>query len=500
MIHLNWPKLRSLVAVFLSLSLSASSVPYSAWAVDADISASESLNARATPPVIISGSDFRIANLLPSEKIGGNSLSTLSNTRLNAIAPTDIAANLWKKAISKVTTLNDSISIAGDSVNSRLSDVVSGSDKGSRIVVESKGSERLLSQDRPMSQAGLSSAALQRFQALNKETGGAIFDGARRAISTRQGDVNYEDAGLAAQNESRANPDNLMPAGSIPARMHAGLLASGKMSLPTNTASKHSKLKSVLHWALPILSITALIVGLDVGTKLFAAKYLFTVFHKCAWRTPLIAAIIPFIGFTAYKARATLSKYHKLWQWSAKDIFKGRFGFRRIEVSGTDSMLKEHPSLRSLVRIYDVSIAMMLGGMLGNGLDSLRFGGALDWIPLGRSLMNLADISLLAGLAFFQLATNFFVKAGEADHSGKSLQFNTTYFLGLPLVGFFIAWAFGSAPSADILNLALKNIVYLYLMGFSMLVGISRYLAAVVMTRFASKFISEQDKKKAGGS
>ncbi len=187
-----------------------------------------------------------------------------------------------------------------------------------------------------------------------------------------------------------------------------------------------------------------------------------------------------------------LANDHKVWHWSPKKIGNGRLGFFQDEVSGMNAMIKDHPSLKWAMRLYDVSIALMVGGMLGNGIDALRLGGALDWIPLGRSLMNFADVALLSGLAFFQLGTSFFIKAAMAHKAGKPLDFNTVYFLGLPLVGVFIAWAFGSAEGAGALDLAMKNVGFLYLMGFSMLVGFSRFLAATVLNRFVSRFVAEE--------
>jgi hypothetical protein len=185
-------------------------------------------------------------------------------------------------------------------------------------------------------------------------------------------------------------------------------------------------------------------------------------------------------------------KERKVWHWSPKKIANGRLGFFQDELSGMTAMIKDHPSLRWAVRLYDVSIALMVGGMLGNGIDALRLGGALDWIPLGRSLMNLADVSLLAGLAFFQLGTSFFIKAAMAHKAGKPLNFSTVSFLGLPLTGVFIAWAFGSAEGAGALDLAMKSTAFIYLMGFSMLVGFSRFLAATVLNRFVSRFVAEE--------
>jgi hypothetical protein len=260
-------------------------------------------------------------------------------------------------------------------------------------------------------------------------------------------------------------------------------------------AAPESKLRKVLRWAMPILAVTALVYGLDIGTKYLAAKFIFTAFHECAWRAPLLAGIIPYIGLTAFIARRSLPDDHKVWRWSGKQLRNGKLGFYRVEVSGLDKMMKEHPSLKWALRVYDLSIAMMLGGMLGNGIDAFRLGGALDWIPLGRSLMNFADVALLWGLAFFQLASSFFFKASEAHQAGKPLQFSTTGFLGLPLLGFFIAWAFGSAAGGGEFDLAMKGIGYLYLMGFSMLLGISRFLAALVVDRFAKKFKAGQGVK-----
>jgi hypothetical protein len=255
-----------------------------------------------------------------------------------------------------------------------------------------------------------------------------------------------------------------------------------------------AKAATILRWALPILAMTALVLGLDFGTKFLAAKFIFTVFHECAWRVPVMKFIIPFITVTAAMARNSLPRTRTAWRWSPKELQNGRLGFYRGAISGTDDMIKEHPSLKWATRIYDVSIGLMLGGLLGNGLDALRLGGALDWIPLGRSMMNLADVTLLPGLALFQLMTQFFIQAGRAHHAGKLLHFSTVGFLGLPLLGFFISWAFGTAPSEGALTLALKNVGFLYMMGFSMLLGISRLAASLVVNHFSARFTEEQGK------
>jgi hypothetical protein len=248
-------------------------------------------------------------------------------------------------------------------------------------------------------------------------------------------------------------------------------------------------------WIAPVAALAAAVTGADAGTKALAAKRLLTVFHECAWRTPLLMAIIPFIMFTAWKARAALAKERSVWRWSANRIRSGAWGFYKEELSSLGAMIKDHPSMRWLVRVYDVAIALMVGGMLGNGIDALRLGGALDWIPLGRSMMNLADAALLLGLSFFQLATSFFVKAAAAHKSGKPLSFNPVSYLGLPLAGFFVAWAFGSAESSVVTDLVMKHVGYVYLMGFSMLVGSARFLAALVMKPFVSRFVAEEGEK-----
>jgi hypothetical protein len=261
---------------------------------------------------------------------------------------------------------------------------------------------------------------------------------------------------------------------------------------PAPAVPAPSKFRNLIGWAGPILALAALITGIDAGTKMYALKHMFSVFHECAWRTPILEAIIPYIMFTAYKARSGLPNDRKVRQWSPLKIGNGHWGFYSDELSGMNTMIKDHPSLRTAVRIYDVAIGLMIGGMLGNGIDAVRLGGALDWIPLGRSLMNFADVALLCGLALFQVATGFFIKAAIAHKIRKPLDFNTVYFLGLPLLGVFIAWAFGSAEGKGALDLAMKNVGFIYLMGFSMLVGTSRFLAAAVTNRFVSKFVAEE--------
>jgi hypothetical protein len=253
-----------------------------------------------------------------------------------------------------------------------------------------------------------------------------------------------------------------------------------------------SKFKVLLSWAGPILALTALFAGIDFGTKFYAAHHLFNLFHEVAWRKPIIIAMMPYIFFTAYKMRSTMPYDRTMWRWSVKKIANGSFGFYKEPLSGVNTMIKDHPSLVWGVRLYDLSIALMLGGILGNGLDAIRLNGALDWIPLGRSLMNFADISLLLGLSYFRLASSFFIKAATAHKAGKSLYFTPMYYLGLPLAGVFIAWAFGSGKDGGALDLAMKNVGFLYLMAFSMLIGFAQFISAVVLNPFVKKFVAEE--------
>ncbi|HEX4048949.1 MAG TPA: hypothetical protein VH309_13980, partial [Elusimicrobiota bacterium] len=119
-----------------------------------------------------------------------------------------------------------------------------------------------------------------------------------------------------------------------------------RTAAPEPAAPAPSKVKAVVKWAWPIALLTALVTALDFGTKLFATKHLFTVFHEVAWRTPFLMAIIPYIIFTAYKARSSLPNDHKVWHWSPKQLRNGRFGFFQDGVSGMTAMVKDHPSLR----------------------------------------------------------------------------------------------------------------------------------------------------------
>lgn len=273
--------------------------------------------------------------------------------------------------------------------------------------------------------------------------------------------------------------------------------ASPSLEAPSPEGQAPSKFKILLAWAGPILALTALVTSIDFGTKYFALHHLFTAFHEVAWRKPIIMALIPYIGFTAYKMRSTLPYDRVQRRWSITRIANGSFGFYKEELSGVNTMVQDHPSLRWAVRLFDVSIALMLGGILGNGLDTIRLNGALDWIPLGRSLMNFADVAVLAGLSFFQVASSFFIKAGLAHRAGKPLQFSPIYYLGLPAAGVFAAWAFGSAAGGGALDLALKNVGYLYLMAFSMLIGFARFLAAAALNPFVKKFVAEEGSNRA---
>ena len=268
---------------------------------------------------------------------------------------------------------------------------------------------------------------------------------------------------------------------------------------PAPEAPAPSKFKKFFSWAGPIMALTTLVLGIDAATKFYAVHHMFHLFHEVAWRKPLILALVPYIIFTAYKARSTLPYDRRLQTWSIKKVFHGGNGFYGYlgffpgaTVSGMNTMIKDHPSLRAAVRFYDVAIALMLGGMLGNGIDTLRIGGAMDWIPLGRSLMNFADVGVLIGLSYFQASSTFFLKAATAHKAGKPLFYNNAWFLGIPLAGVFIAWAFGSASGGGALDLAMKNVGFLYLMAFSMLIGAGRFIGAVVVNGFAKRFVAEE--------
>lgn len=301
----------------------------------------------------------------------------------------------------------------------------------------------------------------------------ALFEGMRRGAA---------DAEPVSGAESK-RPSALAPASSLSRlREREGERGGGRVQADAAAPSKlGATLKAAAKWALPIVALAAVVYALDFATKALAIKFLFSVFHECAWRAPLMMGIIPYITGLAFYARGTLGASREVWRWSAKRVKDGRFGFYKERISGLDEMAAEHPSLKGTVRLYDIAIALMLAGLFGNGLDAIRLGGALDWIPLGRSIINLADVALLSGLAFFQMASAFFAKARAAHAKKEPLQFDGSMFLGLPILGFFLSWALGSAPTDEVLNLALSHLGWVYVMGFSMLLGISRFLAALVL-------------------
>jgi lipoprotein signal peptidase len=270
---------------------------------------------------------------------------------------------------------------------------------------------------------------------------------------------------------------------------------------PSPEAPAPSKLKTFFSWAGPILALTSVVLGLDFGTKYFAVHHMFHMFHEVAWRKPIILGMIPYILYTAWAARSKLAYDRTIRFWSIKKIFNGHFGFYQGDsVSGMNAMVKDHPSLKWAVRIYDVSIALMLGGMLGNGIDTIRMNGAMDWIPLGRSLMNFADVAVILGLSYFQASTKFFLRAGAAHKAGKALYFPYAFFLGLPIAGVFIAWAFGSGTGGGALDLSMKNVGFLYLMAFSMLIGAGRFVGMAIVNIFVKRFVADETLRVAASS
>ncbi|MFA6028424.1 MAG: signal peptidase II [Elusimicrobiota bacterium] len=323
-------------------------------------------------------------------------------------------------------------------------------------------------------ETGTRELAAAKTSTARSSTLSALFEGMRRGAAEVEPVAGAESKGIPA----------LAPASSLSRlREREGERGSGRVQ--ADAAAPSSKLgatlKAAAKWALPIIALTAVVYSLDFATKALAVKYLFSVFHECAWRAPLMMGIIPYITGLAFYARGTLGASREVWRWSAKRVKEGRLGFYKERISGLDEMAAEHPSLKGTVRLYDIAIALMLAGLFGNGLDAIRLGGALDWIPLGRSIINLADVALLCGLAFFQMASAFFAKARAAHAKKEPLQFDGSMFLGLPILGFFLSWALGSAPTDEVLNLALSHLGWVYVMGFSMLLGISRFLAALVL-------------------
>ena len=141
---------------------------------------------------------------------------------------------------------------------------------------------------------------------------GELFAGSRRA---------YADDDVPVTGRESVARTALAPSGWKTA------VAGAEPSSPAPAAPERSKFAVAMRWALPIIAMTALIVGLDFGTKFLAAKYLFTVFHECAWRAPVMKFIIPYILVTASIARNSLQRAHGIWRWSPKQVGNGRFGF-----------------------------------------------------------------------------------------------------------------------------------------------------------------------------
>ena len=247
-------------------------------------------------------------------------------------------------------------------------------------------------------------------------------------------------------------------------------------------------------WTLKVGALAVGVYAADVATKAFAQAHLFSVFHEVAWRKPLMAFVVPFILYTAYTALTKLPGQQEDYHWSWRRIgslgagWRGLLGFTTEKLPGLDEVARSHPSIVKAFSHFEIAAGIMLGGLLGNAVDAFIKNGALDWIPVGRSLMNLADVAILLGLSYFQLSSIFFAHAARASRDRKAMTLDLTSFLGLPIVGFFAAWAFGSGPSDEPLALMMKSTPFIYLMGFSMLIGIARYVASLLIIPSVKKF------------
>lgn len=247
-------------------------------------------------------------------------------------------------------------------------------------------------------------------------------------------------------------------------------------------------------WAGPILAGAALTYGLDFTTKILALQYLPTLFHESAWRGPFLYAIVPLILAAIFMARSGLEYTRSVPSWALSKWRNGWLGWHRKSVAGLDEMMQKHPSLAAAKRLYGVAIALMIGGMLGNAIDVWVKGGALDFIPFGRSTLNFADVALLLGLAYFQMAGRFFVRAAEAFKANKPLDYDAGSYMALPLAGFVAAWIFGSVPNDQFLSLTMSHVAWIYVMGFSMLLGVSRIIALIDVRRYVRRFREESGK------
>jgi hypothetical protein len=315
-----------------------------------------------------------------------------------------------------------------------------------------------------------------RSAALELRSAVALSKARREAASF----ASRQDAGAVAGGET-ASGSNLAP-------------ASGEKTAPREAPVPSPKSVRTKHWAIKVVLITAATYLADIGSKAFAHAYLFNAFHEVAWRKPLMMFVIPYILFAAWTALTKLPQRQQDIHWSRENLgrrgagLSGWLGFTKEPLPGLDEVAKSHPSMYKTFSHFEIAVGFMLGGLLGNGIDAILKNGALDWIPVGRSLMNFADVAILIGLSYFQLASIFFANAARAARDKKQMTLDLTNFLGLPLLGFFIAWAFGSGVADDALSLAMKSTGFIYLMGFSMLIGIARYAAALLMRREVKKF------------
>jgi hypothetical protein len=62
---------------------------------------------------------------------------------------------------------------------------------------------------------------------------------------------------------------------------------------------------------------------------------------------------------------------------------------------------------------------LLVGGALGNLADILLHGGGHDWMPLGPSYTNIADLSMIVGLVIWAFSSNPTRGGTDVDPSGN---------------------------------------------------------------------------------
>jgi ATP-dependent Clp protease ATP-binding subunit ClpC len=188
-------------------------------------------------------------------------------------------------------------------------------------------------------------------------------------------------------------------------RSPAPSLHPGDVPMPPPAPAPKAAWKSFLP---KVAIIATALVALDWSLKMFAVAHLPFLYHVVPGR------IVPLI-------------------FGLPLLTAGLLGIRR-KLGFVEPLMQRYSGLSAAMKTFDIALAMLIGGALGNGLEAILIGKVVDFIPLGIATANFADLLLFASMPYVLLALSFFKRAQIADKRSEPITFPMWKFFTLTWV------------------------------------------------------------------